>query len=576
MNKTPKYDAKVKEILDGLQPGQEMVCPLSGKTWLLDEKEIEICRKYNVPPSKVEPETRLDYLSGFNTGFALWWKKDIHGKVIMSSVHPDSEFSVMSDVEWDNTNFLDKGFDYQLDQLIWDQLWKLRLRVPEKATRSTASENTIGIASYRSIDSYMACGSMVNRCHYTYAMVNGEDSVDVANGEQITRSFRVNGSQNIVDCEYVFESVNCLNASFLFDCWNCEKCFGATNKRNKKFLWFNEQLSEEEWNKRRADVDLSCYSTAKKFEDRFHDLIRNQAVWPESFSFKNEDSNGERVLKCVRCEDCFWMIDSVDMYRARLGLGNEGCAYVSGPGWAKDTYMSTGTAQSANNRFCIAGQQMNSCEYSAFCVNCEYCFGCMGLKRSRYCIFNKQFTEDEYWEKIDDIKCQMLDDGIYGEFWPAKFCSHGFQYSVGQTYFGYSDEQLDRWKADKFDAGRGLVLSERQIENNPVSVEEIPDCIDEIDSEKHVAVPIHDPELDRDFSVIKSEFEIYKKKRWPFPRQHFISRLTNLIRHSNSPHKMDYKCDSCQVDMVTYKNLKFQERKIYCKDCYLKYLESSG
>jgi len=198
------------------------------------------------------------------------------------------------------------------------------------------------------------------------------------------------------------------------------------------------------------------------------------------------------------------------------------------------------------------------------------------LKQKKFCIFNKQYSEEEYWKLVDEIKCQMIEEGSYGEFWSAKFCSFGFQNSVGQVYFGYGDAELEKWGAVKYDSKQGLVLAPSQLDQEPAVVSDIPDCIDDIDPDKFIGVPISDPELDRDFSVIKPEFEIYKKKRWPFPRQHFISRLTDLIRHSNSPLKEKVKCDSCQADIVTYKNLKFPDRKVYCHECYLKYLEING
>ena len=38
-SKTPKYDAKVKEILDATKPG-ERTCELSGQKWDMSEEEI--------------------------------------------------------------------------------------------------------------------------------------------------------------------------------------------------------------------------------------------------------------------------------------------------------------------------------------------------------------------------------------------------------------------------------------------------------------------------------------------------------------------------------------------------------
>jgi len=576
MSKTPEYDQKIKAILDALKPGDEQICPLSGKTWVLDEKEIKTYRKYNVPPSKIEPETRMSYLTGFAAGFSPWWKKDIDGDVILSSVHPDSPIQIQKDIDWDNADFKDKTLDYDHSRSFFDQLWDLRLIVPEKASKSTACTNCVAIAAYKSVDSYMACGSMTTHCHYCYTMVNGEDSIDVASGEESIRSFYVTGSKKIVDCEFVFESSDCMNSSFLFDCHNCEFCFGATNKHHKKFLWFNQQLNEQDWKERRAKVDLGCRSSIEEHKEKFYDLMKTDAIWPETFAHGNEDSTGDHLFGCVRCQDCYWQMRCTDLYRCWFGLENRGCSYCLAPAWAQNCYFCSGSTQSSNNQFCMGGTKMMNCEYCSVCIDCENCFGCFGLKRAQFCIFNKQYSEDEYWQTVDQIKCKMLDDGICGEFLPAKFSPVGFGHSIGQVYFGYSDQDLKQMGGVKYDINKGTVLAPKQIKGNRASMSELPDCIDDIDQEKFVNVPIHDESLGRDYSVIKSEFEVYKKKRWPFPRRHFISRLTDLIRHSNSPHKESRQCSSCQVDIVTYKNLKFPERKVYCRECYLKYLEQYG
>ena len=39
MSRTPHYDAKIKVILDALQPG-ERVCEFTGEKWMMDEEEI--------------------------------------------------------------------------------------------------------------------------------------------------------------------------------------------------------------------------------------------------------------------------------------------------------------------------------------------------------------------------------------------------------------------------------------------------------------------------------------------------------------------------------------------------------
>src|SRR3989338_10468327 len=63
-------------------------------------------------------------------------------------------------------------------------------------------------------------------------------------------------------------------------------------------------------------------------------------------------------------------------------------------------------------------QSSHSVEYSINCINCEYCFGCVGLRSKKFCIFNRQYSEDEYWNLADEIKTRMLERGEDGEVFP--------------------------------------------------------------------------------------------------------------------------------------------------------------
>jgi hypothetical protein len=49
---------------------------------------------------------------------------------------------------------------------------------------------------------------------------------------------------------------------------------------------------------------------------------------------------------------------------------------------------------------------------------CSYCLGCIGLKNKSYCIFNKQYTKEEWHDKVDEIFSQMEADGTLGQFFP--------------------------------------------------------------------------------------------------------------------------------------------------------------
>jgi len=48
--------------------------------------------------------------------------------------------------------------------------------------------------------------------------------------------------------------------------------------------------------------------------------------------------------------------------------------------------------------------------YSDIMVNCKNCFGCTCLRGKEYCIFNKQYTREEYETLVPQIIEKMKAD----------------------------------------------------------------------------------------------------------------------------------------------------------------------
>ena len=44
---------------------------------------------------------------------------------------------------------------------------------------------------------------------------------------------------------------------------------------------------------------------------------------------------------------------------------------------------------------------------SRFLENCKYCLGCIGLRNQQYCILNKQYEKDEWFELVEKIFATM-------------------------------------------------------------------------------------------------------------------------------------------------------------------------
>jgi len=99
----------------------------------------------------------------------------------------------------------------------------------------------------------------------------------------------------------------------------------------------------------------------------------------------------------------------------------------------------------------LCQENVHSLEYCLFCLGgSENLFGCVGLRKKSYCIFNKQYTKEGYEKKVEKIKVHMdkmpyVDKrGIvykYGEFFPSEISPHGYNETLAQEFFPLSKEQ---------------------------------------------------------------------------------------------------------------------------------------
>jgi hypothetical protein len=337
-------------------------------------------------------------------------------------------------------------------------------------------------------------------------------------------------------------------------------------------------LTKEQYEEEINKINLESYKIFCGYWEEFIKMLRERSVWPENFNTSCEDCAGESLRKCLRCRECFSSTEATDCYQGLMTQGGaEKCAYFSGLVKVGEAYMCAGVTNSQRVKFSCSLTQCLNLEYCSTCYNCENCFGCVGLKNKKFCILNKQYSEEEYWQKVDEIKCAMLENGEYGRFLPGDFSPAGIEFSA-DIYFDYSPQELDYFEAAIFDPKHGAVVSEKDLaENLPIKPEELPDLISDADETKHVGRIIFDANLQRPFSIRKEDFEFYRRHNLPLPREHFISRVRRLARLCNvSFNRYNTKCQNCKKEIWIAGNPTFEERKVFCTECYLKHLEENN
>jgi len=444
MSKTPKFDAKVSEMLAAAKP-DERTCPVSGETWACTPKDIEIVGRLRLPMTDHSPLTRWRILTAMWPGGQWWYNRHAKtGKPMISPVHPATGIRVLSDTEWFAEDFSEVFADVDVSTPFFSQLLALRLKVPSASNRDLEkSENSISVVSFGDQNSYFVVLSRSKDTFFSVVAMDTESAAEVYNSVGIMNGYQIIHCERMHTCQYARESADCIRCDFIFDCRNCENCFGATNKRNKKFIWMNEQLSEVEWKKRRAEVDLGRRSVAQKYLEQFDELVR-QAVWPESFNVHAENSVGDYLTNVTNCDHVYYADGGArNEYWTTFAIGQaEGNAYVGTPANSRECYWSADMSNCFRVHYSYLMSRSQNCEYSTECYDCENCFGCVGLRKKKFCILNKQYTESAYWDMLDELKCAMLARGEYGQFLPAKMSpawfpeSGSFKYHLANPSFG--------------------------------------------------------------------------------------------------------------------------------------------
>ncbi|MFH0959187.1 MAG: hypothetical protein V1897_10835 [Pseudomonadota bacterium] len=554
---------------------------MTGEKWLMDETEINWYKKFNVPPSERAPLTRLKILGSYFTNFQWWWHKHPEtGKPVLSGYNPNSGTKVLPDAEWFDTDFSSISLDLDSTEPFLDQFRKLQVQVPSAATRNFKEpENSISLTSFGDQNSYFTIACRSKGSFFGMDAFDIENTALTAYVHNASDSFNLLQSNRIHNSQYIRSSYDCMNCTFLFDCRNCEFCFGATNKRNKKYLFFNEQLNKDEWEKRVKEIDLGQREVLDEYQKRFMEMMARDTVWPESFSERVENVTGEYIQDSSDIVDGWFVSkNNRNMYKIFVMVeNNHDCAYCAGLMDTSFGYSLVACPATANCKFCMQCKQCQDLEYSISCINCEFCFGCVGLQRKKFCIFNQQHSEEEYWQKVDELKCAMLDRGEYGEFFPPSFSPSYFLESGSAAIFGSGKKDAEAIGAGMYDPNEGGASGFDPYDpEKDKTVDDIPDSIDDFSPEQWANVPIYDPEVDRKFSFLKPEIEFYQRFRISPPKDHFIRRILGLQHEMNKAVFEDILCDECGTNMHVAKNLTYIDRKVYCKKCYLNYLEKYG
>ncbi|MBI2636266.1 hypothetical protein HYW84_02990 [Candidatus Peregrinibacteria bacterium] len=524
---------------------------------------------YQLPAPALCPDCRLQRRLAWRNERALYFRNcDSTGNRILSIFAPDGPYKVFHHEAWygDGWNALDCGRPFDFSRPFFDQFMDLMEAVPLLA---------LNIISVQNCEYVNECGWSKN-CYLTIEADQNEDSMYgyrvffVKNCVDCTEVVRSQQCYECMDCENCFNlrwsqlCKQCSDSSFLFDCRGCANCFGCAGLRQKKHCLFNAQLTEEKFKFHMKTFDPCNPSHLKAALEQF-EKIKFSVPRKAFVGEQNDNVSGGYIFQSKNAHDCFNIRGCRDCRYVDYIRDSRDCMdYFVWGDKAEQVYEAESCGHNVQNiRFCCTClENVHDLLYCYLCaLGTNNCLGCVGLKRQKHCILNRQYAKEEYEALVPKIIKHMQNSGEWGEFYPVNNSPFAYNETTAQDYFPMTQEQATalqwRWKEKlPSHAGTGKV--------EPVPHGDIANISDDV-TKKIFACEA----TGKSFRVTVQELRFYRDNRLPLPRFHPDERHKRRMTMRNPRKLWDRTCATCRTKIRTSYAPERPE-KILCEECYLK------
>lgn len=518
------------------------------------------------PPLPVHcPDCRSQIRTCHRNEQSLYKVKSAHSGKDMVALYDETPtwgapYKIYSQEEWrsDAWDPMSYGRSFDFSKTFFEQYAQLQRDVPRMALISIGNENcdfTTGTGYCRNcylINSSENCED----CYYGKLLQKCKNAVDCS---------YLYGSELCYECFSVYDSYNCQHVSFSQNCQDCffssnlrgcKNCCLCTNLDHKEYHFLNQPLAKEEYERRLAAFRGSFERTEQMKKLRSDMMVKMIRKFANIVN--GENCTGDYIENSKNCLDCYDVTESEDCRYVCVGVNvkdNYDCSnmYLK-PELCYDTLGTIEVHTAAYCLFVFHSQRMLYCDY---CFNCSDCFGCSGLTRKKFCVFNTQYTEEEFNALVPRIIEHMKKNKEWGLYLPPKFSAFGYNETLANEYFPLSKEEATKrgfhWRdADR----RNFKAQTSALADN---IKDVPDSI----TQDILACTA----CKKNYRIVPQELAFYRSNVLPIPRTCPDCRHVERMKLRNPRKLWTRSCMKCKKEIQTTYAPERPE-KIYCEDCY--------
>ncbi len=534
-----------------IMTSETKICQNCKNQFTIEPDDFAFYEKIKVPPPTFCPHCRMIRRFLFRAEHYLNRRpSNLDDKEIFSGVPIQSPYKVYDHDYWwsDKWSALDFGRDYDFSKTFFGQFRDLLEAVPwsAKTTLNMINSDFCDQASYCK-NTYLSfdadyledCGYLVNSNHSKdcYDLLSSFKNELCYEGVLINNGYRNFFSESCDDCRDVWFSRNCVG---------CADCIGCVNLKNKRYHIFNEPYTKEEYLQKLKECDLGSFASIKKFTERSRDFWKNFPV-KYMHGLRNTGSSGDYLHNTKNAKQCYLVqqAENVKFLQFVPALVNNSYDYTVWGDSASQMYECLTCGQQVDSlKFCFdCWPNSQNLEYCISCRSSHDLFGCVGLRNKEYCIFNKQYSKDEYFALKDKIVAHMKEMPFtdshghvyaYGEFFPPEFSALSYNQTLANDFFPLTKEEVLK---------QGYLWRDpdQKEYQTTITADELPDHIKDA-ADGILKEIIQCESCKRAYRMIEPELSFYKKIGLPLPRRCFDCRLRRRFAVLNRPEFYERSC----------------------------------
>lgn len=479
----------------------------------------------------------------------------LSGKRIISTYSPDAPYTVYDQHVWwgDSWSGLDFGKTYDFSRGFFPQFQELLKAVPRISLINKDPENSEYCNfSFKNKNSYLLFTSAESEdCYYSNRIDRCKSCSDCSSIEFCELCYETIDSRNCYSSSWLQNCIDCSDCWYGYNLKGCKHCFGCANLTQARYCIFNEKVSKKEYEETISGYLADISNSLKRFES-----IKSQfRKYIDGVHIENCTGdalfNSKNALFCFEgkeLQDCKYVFNATNM-RDAYDVNNDDNSEL--------VYEAVGSEENYLHCFNDICWFNSNLLYCSLCFHSKNLFGCVGLKRKEYCIFNKQYSKEEYNSLVPQIIEQMRTDNEWGEFFPMTLSPFCYNESLAYEIHQLNEEQCRQ---------KGLGWTKFEVERRENSYR-IPHLVKDV-TDAILAEALICEESQRAYRITEQELAFYRIMNLPIPRKHPDVRHAHRIALRNPRALWQRYCEECGVKLTTAYDPNKPVR-VFCEKCYL-------